>query len=722
MRHHAGRIWMMARMLKPRLHSLLCCVLLLLAVPAPALADSVIIGQVVSAEDKKPLHDVVVTATSPNLQGEQIVVTDAQGQYRIPKLPPGVYTLRFDREAFKPFSRSEIQLRLDRTIRVNVELLPDSFSENIDLTARPPTIEIGSTSTGVNVEQDIIKRITVNRPGGRGGASRSSNVSNSSIASTSSGTGRSFSSLAEVAPAAQSSNPRDRAPNWALPYMIVLPTPGPQTIYRATPPPERTEPPEGQRFFDMYFKGYGVNPTVDTEEERFSTFSVDVDTASYSLTRGYLERGGMPDEQAVRVEEFVNTFDYGYASDPQAPFSVHVEGFPSPSRKGYHVVHIGLKAREVSRQERKPGHLVFVIDVSGSMNIENRLGLVKQALRLLVDELDERDRVSIAVYGSTARLVLAPTSATDKQTLMAAIDGLYSEGSTNAQAGIELGYSIAASNLIPGGINRVVLCSDGVANNGITNADGIWEQVRSRAAKGITLSTVGFGMGNYNDVLMERLAQVGEGNYAYVDRLEEARRIFVQNLTGTLQVVAKDVKVQLEFDRRAVARYRLVGYENRMLSKEQFADDRVDAGEVGAGHAVTAIYEVKLREPSAASFGTLRLRYKSPEGGSSKLMEKPLPSSVLRPSFGKAAPPTRLSYVAAAFAEKLRGSYWVRPLSYSQLLSLWEEIGEPLRERPDVAELGSLIRKAQTLDRRADRFEQMAPVSTMDFDRVPVIK
>jgi Ca-activated chloride channel family protein len=721
MRHHAGRIWMMAHMIKPVLQSLLCGVLLLLAVPAPALADSVIVGQVVNADGKKPIADVVVTATSPNLQGEQIVVTDALGQYRIPQLPPGVYTLRFDKESFKPLSRPEVQLRLDRTIRVNVELLPESYSQEIEITARPPTIDIGSTSTG-GINADFIKRIAVNRPGGKGGASRSSNVSSSSVASTSSGAGRSFTSLAEQAPAAQSSNPRDRAPNWALPYMIVLPTPEPQTIHRATPPPERTEPPEGQRFFDMYFKGYGVNPTVDTEEERFSTFSVDVDTASYSLTRGYLERGGMPDEQAVRVEEFVNTFDYGYASDPEAPFSVHVEGFPSPSRKGYHVVHIGLKAREVSRQERKPSHLVFVIDVSGSMNIENRLGLVKQALRLLVDELDERDRVSIAVYGSTARLVLGPTSATDKGTLMAAIDGLYSEGSTNAQAGIELGYSIAAGNLIPGGINRVVLCSDGVANNGITNADGIWEQVRSRAAKGITLSTVGFGMGNYNDVLMERLAQVGEGNYAYVDRLEEARRIFVQNLTGTLQVVAKDVKVQLEFDRRAVARYRLVGYENRMLSKEQFADDRVDAGEVGAGHAVTAIYEVKLREPSAASFGTLRLRYKAPEGGSSKLMEKVLPSSVLRPSFGKAAPPTRLSYVAAAFAEKLRGSYWVRPLSYAQLLSLWEELGEPLRERPDVAELGSLIRKAQTLDRRADRFEQMAPVSTMDFDRVPVIK
>jgi Ca-activated chloride channel family protein len=727
MRHDAGRIWMMARIpmpevaspMKPVLRSVLCSVLLLLALPTQALADSVIVGQVVNAESKQPIPDVVVTATSPKLQGEQIVVTDTQGQYRIPQLPPGGYTLRFEKEGFKPFSRSEILLRLDRTIRVNAELLPEGYSPQIEVTGKPPTIDIGSNNTGVNVDQEFIKRIAVNRPGGKGGASRN------------------FESLAELTPGeggrrdgfapsgrtvgGTGQNSRDRAPSWALPHMIVLPNGEPQTIYRAPTFPERTEAPKGQPLFDMYFKGYGVNPTIDTEEERFSTFSVDVDTASYSLARGYLERGAMPEEQAVRVEEFVNTFDYGYTNDPDAPFTVHVEGFPSPSRKGYHVVRIGLKSREVSRQERKPAHLVFVIDVSGSMNIENRLGLVKQALRLLVDELDERDRVSIAVYGTTARQVLGPTSATEKQKLMEAIDGLASEGSTNAQAGMELGYTLAASHLLPGGINRVILCSDGVANNGITDADAIWERVRAQATRGITLSTVGFGMGNYNDVLMERLAQVGEGNYAYVDKLDEARRMFVQNLTGTLQVAGKDVKVQLEFDRRAVARYRLVGYENRMLTKEQFADDRVDAGEMGVGHSVTALYEVKLRGPSI-SFGTLRIRYKAPEGGSSRLMEKVMPSSVLRSSYAKASPPTRLAYVAAAFAEKLRGSYWVRPLSYAQLLSLWEEVGEPLRDRKDVAELGSLIRKAMAIDRRADHFEQFAPVSTMDFDRVPDFK
>ncbi|OJT20665.1 VWA domain-containing protein [Archangium sp. Cb G35] len=652
--------------MKHALRSALCCVLLLLS--APALADSVIIGRVVAADTKKPISDVVVTATSPNLMGEQVVVTDTDGNFRIPQLPPGVYTLRFDKESYRPFSRSDIQLRLDRTVRVNVEMLAESFAEEMIVVtgSGAPPLDFGAIGRSIS---DFFSG------------------------------GKKNSSPPPAPPPPPSSNP----------------TPAPP------PPPERTATLPQQPFSDMYFQSYGVNPTIDTEEERFSTFSVDVDTASYALTRGYLERGALPDEQAVRVEEFVNSFDYGYRSDPEAPFSVNVEGFPSPSRKGYHVVHIGLKAREVSREARKPAHLVFVIDVSGSMNIENRLGLVKRALKLLVNELDERDRVSIAVYGSTARMVLGPTSAFEKHKLFAAIDGLYSDGATNAQAGIELGYSIASEHLIKGGINRVILCSDGVANNGITDADGIWERVRAQAAKGITLTTVGFGMGNYNDVLMERLAQVGEGNYSYVDQLEEARRIFVQNLTGTLQVVAKDVKLQVEFDRKAVARYRLVGYENRVLTKEQFANDQVDAGEVGAGHSVTAIYEVKLREP-AESFATLRIRYKAPEGGDSRELEKHLPVSILRPAYGHTAPPTRLSYVAAAFAEKLRGSYWVRTLSWPQLVSLWEELDEPLRDRPDVRELGALIRKAHGLDRRTDRFEQLAPVVSMDFDRVPVIK
>nr|WP_244237341.1 YfbK domain-containing protein [Corallococcus llansteffanensis] len=596
---------------------------------AGTVGTSVIIGTVIDSSTKKPVADVVVTATSPAMQGEQTVVTDTQGNYRIPQLPPGVYTLRFEKESFKPYARPEIQLLRNRTIRVNVELLPDSFSHSVEVIGAPPTIDVGSTNMGVNIDEEFIKRIAVARPAGKGGAR-----SYESLAELSRGTGGYVvdgrSTSESVSTTASGTSDRQRAPAWALPYMHIV--------------------------------------------------------------------------------------------VPDAPFSVSVEGFPSPARKGYQVVHIGVKAREVSRAQRKPSHLVFVIDVSGSMDMENRLGLVKQSLRLLVDALDERDRVSIVVYGSEARQVLAPTNATRKQELLAAIDSLHSEGSTNAQAGIEMGYALAASQLVEGGINRIILCSDGVANNGITQADGIWDRVKAQAATGITLSTVGFGMGNYNDVLMERLSQVGEGNYAYVDKLDEARRIFVQNLTGTLQVVAKDVKIQVEFDRKTVSRYRLIGYENRLLTKQQFADDTVDAGEVGAGHAVTALYEVKLRAPSQTSFGTLRIRYKAPQGGKSQLIEKAMPSVLLRPAYEQAAAPTRLSYVAAAFAEKLRGSYWARPLTYDALVSLWEELGAPMKARPDVVELGTLIRSARTLDRRADRFESFAPVRTMDADRVPTIK
>ncbi|NVJ09189.1 von Willebrand factor type A domain-containing protein [Myxococcus sp. AM001] len=701
--------------------SVLCVFLLLFALPALAQADagtnpniSTLIGTVRNAHQRRPIADVFVTASSPSLQGELRASTDAQGSYRIPQLPPGEYTLTFEKEGFKPYTRSAIQLRRNRTIRVDVELLAAAPEEPVNVIRAPPTLDVGSTTMGVNVDQEFIKRIAVARPGGKGGASRS------------------YESLAELPPGplhdaygvSLNGSPSSILPSQPLGRPgLPKPPSTPRLVLQHVEPSEPPAPavtPAPVSPFHMYFQGYGVNPTVNTEEERFSTFSVDTDSASYTLTRAYLERGSLPNEQAVRVEEFVNTFDYGYTHQGNAPFSVQVEGFPSPVRKGYHVIHVGVKAREVPRVERKPSHLVFVIDVSGSMNLESRLGLVKRSLHLLVNGLDERDQVSIVVYGSTARLVLEPTHAVHAHIIRAAIDSLHTEGSTNAQAGLEMGYSLAASHLVEGGINRVILCSDGVANTGLTDANSIWERIRSRAAKGITLSTVGFGMGNYNDVLMERLSQVGEGHYAYVDRIEEAHRLFVRDLTGTLQVVAKDVKLQMEFNPEAVSHYRLLGYENRMLTQEQFADDRVDAGEIGAGHAVTALYEVKLTEPTA-SFGTLRIRYKAPEGGDSKLIEKPLPSSVLRPAYGRATPPTRLSYVAAAFAEKLRGSYWVRTLTYDALFSFWEEVGQPLKAREDVAELGALIHKARTLDHRADRFEAFAPVSTMDFDRVPTL-
>ncbi|MBI3182827.1 MAG: von Willebrand factor type A domain-containing protein [Myxococcales bacterium] len=472
----------------------------------------------------------------------------------------------------------------------------------------------------------------------------------------------------------------------------------------------------------MYFRHFGVNPTIETDDEPVSTFAADVDTASYTLARAYLARNAMPEEEAVRVEEFVNSFNYGYRPPEREAFAVQVEAFPSPNRKGYHVLHVGLKGKEIRKEQRKPASLIFTIDVSGSMNMENRLSLVKRALHLLVSQLDERDSVGIVVYGDSAHTVLEPTTADRKERILEAIDRLHPEGSTNVQAGLELAYQLAARHLRAGTANRVIVCSDGVANNGITDADAIFATVKQQSELGITLTAVGFGMGNYNDVLMERLADTGNGHYAYVDRLDEARRIFVEQLTGTLEVIAKDVKIQLEFDPRAVARYRLLGFENRMLKKQDFADDRIDAGELGAGHSVTAIYEVKLREERPTYFATLRVRFKQPDGRTSSLVEKRLPSEIVRDSYLKTAGPTRVSMVAAAFAEKLRGSYWARNLSYDDILRMWEQIPEPLRQRKEVGELRELVQKARSLDRRGDKFEKDLPLAMMDFDRIPVLK
>ncbi len=474
---------------------------------------------------------------------------------------------------------------------------------------------------------------------------------------------------------------------------------------------------------NMYFQHYGVNPTIDTDEEARSTFAVDVDTASFTMARSYLERGNLPNEAAVRVEEIVNAFDYGYSppTDGQV-FNVHAEAAPSPNRAGYHVLHVGIKGKAVPKTERKNANLVFVIDVSGSMDQDNRLGLVKKSLGLLVSQLDEADKVGIVTYGSTAKEVLQPTSAFNKAKILTVIDGLRTEGATNAEAGLRLGYQMAAANLREGGINRVVLCSDGVANVGLTGPTGILSTVEKQVQKGITLTAIGVGMGNYNDVLMEQLADKGNGNYYYVDKLEEARRVFVDKLSGTLETIAKDVKIQVDFDKMAVARYRLIGYENRGLAAHQFDNDSVDAGEVGAGHAVTAIYEVKLK-PGTASLGTIRIRYKQPTGSVSQLIEQPVTRSIVRASTDALSSPSQLSLVAAQFGEKLRGSYWARNLTYEDLLGRFNRIQAPLRQRADVVELRNLIQKAEKLDTRGDKFLASAgPIAQMGFDRVPVLR
>jgi Ca-activated chloride channel family protein len=507
-----------------------------------------------------------------------------------------------------------------------------------------------------------------------------------------------------------------------LPARIVAEPQDPTRPPALVPPPPPADAKEPERISPQYFTHYGVNPTIDTRENPFSTFGIDVDTASYVLARTHLDRGELPPEDAIRVEEVVNYFDYHYAPPEGGDFSLHAEVVPSPHRTGYHVLHLGVKGKDIAAAERPDANLVFVIDVSGSMGSQGRLQLVKDSLRLLIVRLRASDSVGIVAYGSSARVVLPPTPGSDHSAIVKAVDELHTEGSTNVEAGLRLGYELVERQALGAGINRVVLCSDGVANTGAATADAILRRVGEKAARGITLTTIGVGMGDYNDTLMEQLANKGNGNYAYVDDRAEARRVFVDHLTGTLQVIAKDVKIQVELDPDAVARYRLLGYENRGLLRSEFDDDRKDGGELGAGHTVTALYEIKLVPGDHVRLGGLRVRYKTPRSETSDKIERDLPMSLVRSAWSDAAPPTQLSVVAAAYAEKLRGSYWVRNLTWADIQRLYAEIDEDLRADPDVAELGRLIDRASGLDRRGDKFERDLPLAKMDFDTVPVLR
>ena len=373
--------------------------------------------------------------------------------------------------------------------------------------------------------------------------------------------------------------------------------------------------PNSAAYPDVFYKNHGTNPFIDTEDDNFSTFAMDVDTASYAVMRRCLRDGHLPPTDAVRVEEFINAFDYNYTLPKDDAFAVLMEGAPSKFGEGkrLQLLRVGIQGRVIPDTDRKDAILTFVVDVSGSMNMENRLGLVKRALTLLVDQLRPTDKVGIVVYGSDARVVLKHTGIDNREYIIDAINQLHTEGATNAEAGLRMGYKLALKNSKSDCINRVILCSDGVANVGNTGPDVILNTIGNYVKEGVTLTTVGFGMGNYNDVLMEQLANKGNGSYAYVDTFKEAKRVFVENLTGTLQVIAKDAKIQVEFNPDTVSRFRLLGYENRALAHEDFRKDDVDAGEVGSGHSVTALYEIKLHEDAVGQLATVFIRHENPD-------------------------------------------------------------------------------------------------------------
>ena len=450
----------------------------------------------------------------------------------------------------------------------------------------------------------------------------------------------------------------------------------------------------GEPFDAMFFENYGVNPFVDTEDDHFSTFAIDVDDASFIMTRSYLERGYLPDKDAVRVEEFVNHLDYGYSPPRHDAFSVYTDGAPSRFGDNCMLMRIGIKGREVRPEHRKPANLTFVIDVSGSMAPEDRLGLVKQSLRYLVDQLNPDDRVGIVTYGSFGRVLLEPTGLEERFRINRAIEHLMPGGSTNAEEGLQLGYDMANRQFQRGKINRVILCSDGVANVGRTGPDDILKQIKGYAERGITLTTVGFGMGNYNDVLMEKLGNKGNGFYAYVDDIAEARRVFVDNLTGTLEVIARDVKIQVDFNPQVVRSYRLLGYENRDVADNKFRDDKEDGGEIGAGHEVTALYEVKLwPESPPMGIGTVYIRYKDPVYSRVTEINRDIGGAVFGTAFDLAHPDLRLAAAAAEFAEILRDSYWSRKGDLADVLDVVRQVACENRSE-DVSELQSMVRRA----------------------------
>jgi Ca-activated chloride channel family protein len=457
-------------------------------------------------------------------------------------------------------------------------------------------------------------------------------------------------------------------------------------------------------FDGMFFKNYGVNPFVDTEDDHLSTFAIDVDDASFIMTRSYLERGYLPPEDAVRVEEFINHFDYEYEAPRRAPFEVYLEGAPSRFGRNCQMLRIGIKGKETDPQHRMPANLVFLVDVSGSMARENRLELVKEALRYLVAQLGRRDRVGIVIYDTHAREVMPPTSIRHRRDIYRAIDRLRPGGSTNLEHGLQLAYRMAERYFDEGRVNRIILCSDGVANVGVTGADELLRRIRRFAERGITLTAVGVGMGNHNDALLEQLGDKGNGHYAYVDDIRESKRIFVENLAGMLQVIARDVKIQVDFNPRVVRSYRLLGYENRDVKDHRFRDDREDGGEVGAGHEVTGLYEIKFyKQRPSGRLGTVSIRYKDPDGLEVDEIRQPIDTRIFKSRFEQSSPPFRLAAAAAEFAEILRKSYWA---GGSPLCDVYEVARQVSCEWPsiEVTELMELIRKAERFqDELAER-------------------
>jgi Ca-activated chloride channel family protein len=455
-----------------------------------------------------------------------------------------------------------------------------------------------------------------------------------------------------------------------------------------------------------YFKVMPVNPWVLTDRDALSTFALNVDTASYALCRRYIRSGFLPPIGAVRMEEFINAFDYAYPQQNDQAFRVYAEGAPSPfapAGQDVTLLKIAVKARTVGRDQRRGAHLVFVVDASASMGQADRLPLVQSALNLLVDRLSEADRISLITFAGEASLHLEAVSARQKDTIRQTIDAIQPAGPTNLLAGLQLGYAMARKAFVAGQINQVVLCTDGVANVGQTEAQDVLQAVAEDRKQAIALTCVGVGYGAYNDAFLEALAARGDGRYAFLDPSEQAREALVGQLAASMQLVARDARIQVQFNPARVRRYRLIGYEERDIEDQRFRDDTIDAGAVGSGQCSTALYELELTAPSPgemdADLGTAFVRYRNAETGLVEEIARSLAGSVIRRQSIEENPRLFLAAGAARFAEWLRQSEHARHTTPADVQQLLDRVSAALPLDQDVQDLAALVHQAENLPR-----------------------
>ncbi|MBI5266972.1 MAG: von Willebrand factor type A domain-containing protein [candidate division Zixibacteria bacterium] len=606
-------------------------------------AVGVLSGQVISQADQTPVVGAAVLVLGSKIG----TLTDSDGRFTIRNLDIGAYSIQVSCAGIATTTRSTVNITEGKVTEIRVAMAVEQPIQQID---------------------SLLRRNEVGKPV----------IDNNRSVRPDAATDQSLGARAgEV------------VLNGISPYA------GEREAYKSIAPMPRYTPLLPP--FDMFFRDYGTNGWVKTSRDRLSTFALDVDDASYNLVKQYLNQGNIPPTEAIRVEEFINHFDYGYRPPQSGKFRVFTETAESPFADGAVFLKIGIKGREIAEYNRKPLRLTFVIDVSGSMGYDNRLELVKQALHLIVQQMSASDQIGIVAFGSTAYVVLDPISGNRKGEIVRAIDRLRSGGSTFAEAGLRLGYEMADEQFERGVTNRIILCSDGVANVGRTGPEEIMREVTRIANTGITLSTFGFGMGNYNDVLLEQLAQKGNGRYAYVNNWEEARRQFVDQLMANVQVLARDVKVQVTFDPNIVQAYRLIGYENRAVADNKFRDNRTDGGEIGAGHEVTALYELRIKGKARQSqIATIDVRWKEPNQNATAELREVATFNSRSSRFESVRPELKLAVVASRFAELLKETAYSANTSYDDLHDLALQVE---RELPNeqTRELAELISRAQTL-------------------------